>query len=181
MKKVGFFFAAMLLTTAFIATQCTWAPRLAADAPKVDGAVERAKRELSMLDDLYKTSIVLITTHYVDNKDSLPAGLAFKKLFEAMKEKKWHEVRLIDGTGDPYNPDNVAETPFEKKAINKILAGEAKVEEVSQIDGKRFLLGATAIPVVMDKCVICHQVYADAPKGKAIGAVSYKIPIIDNL
>ncbi|AMV30753.1 hypothetical protein VN12_01460 [Pirellula sp. SH-Sr6A] len=149
----------------------------AQEAKKQDYALRQAKRELAMLDDIYKTSIVLITTHYVDNKDSIPAGTAFKKLFDAIQAKKWHEVRLIDGTGDPYNPDNEPKEGFEKRAMKKILDGAPQYEEVVSEEGKRFLLAATAIPVVMDKCVICHQVYADAPKGKAIGALGYKIPL----
>ena len=55
--------------------------------PETDAAVERARREVRMLDDIYKTSIVLITTHYVHDDDDLPAGAAFKALFAGVKEK----------------------------------------------------------------------------------------------
>jgi len=132
-----------------------------------------------MLDDIYKTSIVLITTHYVDDKDSLPAGSAFKALFDAVKAKGWHEVRLLDATGDPYEPANAPKEGFEKRAIQKLLAGQASHEEVITEDGKQFLLAATAIPVVMEKCTLCHEAYKSVPAGKAIGALGYKIPIIE--
>ncbi len=142
-----------------------------------DYPLKQAQRELSMLDDIYKSSIVLITTHYVDGKESLAAGAAFRKLFEMVQTKGWHEVRLLDGTGDPYNSENSPKVGFETVAIKRIVEGENRVEEVVNESGKRFLLGATAIPVVMDKCIICHDAYANLPKGKAIGALSYKIPL----
>ena len=91
----------------------------AKDPAAKDPAVERARREVRLLDDIYKTSIVLITTHYVDGKDSLPAGSAFKALFETVAKKGWHEVRLLDATGDPYEPNNEPKEGFEKRAIAK--------------------------------------------------------------
>ncbi len=149
-----------------------------ANGPK-NPAVERARREVRLLDDIYKTAIVLITTHYVDDKDSLPAGSAFKALFETVAKKGWHEVRLLDATGDPYEPANAPKEGFEKRAIEKLLAGQASYDEVSTEGGKQYLLAATAIPVVMDKCTLCHSNYKDVPAGKAIGAIGYKIPILD--
>lgn len=146
---------------------------------KADPAVERARREVRMLDDIYKTAIVLITTHYVEDDSDLPAGSAFKALFDAVKEKGWHEVRLLDATGEPYEPDNSPKAGFEKKAIGELLKGKAVYDEVVTEDGKRFLKSATAIPVVMDKCIMCHENYRSASKGQAIGALGYKVPILD--
>lgn len=152
----------------------------AADPPKngtKDKAVERARKEVKMLDGIYKNAIVLITTHYVTEKSDVPAGVAFKKLFETAKKEGWHEVRLLDATGDPYEPENVAKSEFEKRAIKEIVGGKDYVDEVVKKDGKRYLQAATAIPVVMEKCVMCHEHYADVPKGKAIGALGYIVPI----
>ena len=128
---------------------------------------------------VYKTSVVLITTHYVDDKNSLPAGSAFRALFAAVKEKGWHEVRLLDATGQPYNDENLPKEGFEKRAISEILSGKASYDEVVTEGEKRFLLAATAIPVVMDKCVMCHENYRDVAKGKAIGALGYKVPVLE--
>lgn len=146
---------------------------------KADAATERARREVRMLDDLYKTSIVLITTHYVDDEKSLAAGSAFQALFQAMKEKGWHEVRLLDATGQPYNEKNKPAEGFEKRAVQQQLEGKTFVDEVVREGDKKFLLAATAIPVVMDKCIVCHENYRDVKKGKAIGALGYKVPILD--
>lgn len=149
------------------------------NAEAKDPAVERARREVRMLDDIYKTSIVLITTHYVDNADALPAGSAFKALFEAVQEKGWHEVRLLDATGDPYVAENAPKEGFEKRAIKKLVEGQSAVDEVITEGDKRYLLAATAIPVVMEKCVMCHDNYKNVPAGKAIGALGYKVPILE--
>lgn len=146
---------------------------------KVDAAVETARREVKMLDDIYKTSIVLITQHYVHTDKDLPAGEAFKLLFESVSEKGWHDVRLMDASGEPLNDENIPKKGFERDAVKEILAGKASVDKIVTVDGKRYLLAATAIPVVMEKCIMCHDNYADLPKGKAIGAMSYKIPIYD--
>lgn len=146
---------------------------------KKDPAVERARREVRMLDDIYKTSIVLITTHYVHEDDDLPAGSAFKALFEAVDKKGWHKVRLLDATGEPYEEANTPRKGFEKRAVKQLLEGKSSVDEVVTEGNKRYLLAATAIPVVMDKCIMCHENYRNVPKGKAIGALGYKVPILD--
>lgn len=151
----------------------------AKDEKKPDAAVERARREVRMLDDIYKTSIVLITTHYVHDDDDMPAGLAFKALFSAVEKKGWHKVRLIDATGSPYNDENAAKAGFETTAVAELLKGKPSFDTVVTEDNKRFLYAATAVPVVMDKCVMCHDHYEDAPKGQAIGAISYRVPILD--
>ena len=144
-----------------------------------DPAVERARREVRMLDDIYKTAIVLVTEHYVHDDTDLAAGSAFKALFEAVGKKGWHEVRLVDATGKPYSDQNLPKAGFEKDAIKQILAGKGSVDKVVVEGDKKFLYAATAIPVVMEKCIMCHENYRGVAKGKAIGALSYKVPILD--
>jgi hypothetical protein len=146
-------------------------------AEKADPALERTRKQVRMLDDLYKTSIVLITENFVAESSDLPAGSAFQALFDAMKEKGWHEVRLLDATGEPYDEDNSPKDDFEKQAVKDLKAGKGWVEKVIEKDGKRYLRAATPIPVVMEKCVMCHEHYKDAPKGQAIGALGYTVPI----
>lgn len=136
--------------------------------------LQRARREVKLLDDIYKTAIVLITTHYVNEDSDLPAGEAFKALFQGMKEKGWHEVRLLDAAGEPLNEDNSPKDAFEKNAIKALLAGKPYYEEVAQQDGKSYLRAATPIPIVMDKCKMCHENYRDQP---VIGAIGYMLPL----
>lgn len=179
---IRYFRPMMLLSSSALVTAallCANAPRAAdpiKDSSK-DPAVERTRKQVKMVDGIYKNAIVLITTHYVSEKSDLPAGTAFKKLFETAKKEGWHEVRLMDATGDPYEPENVAKSDFEKRAVKELVGGKSYVDEVVEKDGKRYLLAATAIPVVMEKCVMCHEHYADVPKGKAIGALGYIVPI----
>ena len=78
-----------------------WAAEPSANTAPAEANLERTCKTLRMLDDLYKTAIVLITEHYVDEDSDLAAGEAFKALFATMREKGWHEVRLIDATGRP--------------------------------------------------------------------------------
>lgn len=147
---------------------------------KKDAPLERARREVKMLDDIYKGGVVLITKHYVHDDDDLPAGTAFKKLFESAKKAGWHEVRLLDATGQPYSDENVAEDAFEKKGIKELLKGKSYYEEVVRKGDKRYLRAVTAIPVVMDKCVMCHDNYSNIPEGQAIGALGYTMPVVED-
>lgn len=142
-----------------------------------DAALARTRKTVQMLDDLYKTAVVLITEHYVNEEDDLPAGTAAIALFQAMKSKGWHEVRLLDATGQPTSDDNAPQDDFEKLAVKKLLAGEAFVEQVQDRDGARVLRAATPVPVVMKKCIMCHDHYAQAKEGQAVGALSYTVKI----
>lgn len=141
------------------------------------GALKRARKTVRMLDDVYKMAIVLITDKYVNDEDDYPAGSAFIALFESVEEKGWHKVRLIDVSGEPYNDENVAEDDFEKEGVRQLKAGKDYYEKVVERDGKPYLRAMTAVPVVMEKCIMCHPHYKDAKKGAAIGAVSYTLPI----
>mgnify|MGYP003507413070 CR=1 FL=1 len=66
-----------------------------------------------------------------------------------------------------------------KEEILRILAREGFIKgyERVDVDGKPYLRALTPVPVVMDKCVMCHAHYKNAEKGQAIGAVAYIVPI----
>jgi len=147
---------------------------------KRDRPLERTRKTVKMLDDIYKGGIVAITQNYVNDEDAIPAGTAFKEVFRAAEKNGWHKVRLVDGLGEPINEENAPQDAFEKKALAALVAGES--QWVEQIDegkkkGKRTLRVATPIPVVFDKCIMCHDNYADVPAGQAIGALTYSIEI----
>lgn len=155
----------------------TAAAKPAADKAPADPALERTRDVVRMLDDIYKSVVVLITDKYVHSEKHFPAGSAAIALFSAVKKKGWHEVRLIDATDDPIAPDNAPKDDFEKKAIQELKAGKDYYEQVVTLDGKRTLRAATPVPVVMDKCIMCHPHYKDVKKGAPIGALSYTITI----
>jgi hypothetical protein len=177
MKRTKMRFAFLTIVGALLAVAGAASLAPAEDKPPAeDAAVKRARKQVQMLDDLYKTAIVLITTHYVEEDSDLPAGEAFIALFDAMKEKGWHEVRLVDATGQPIEEKNRPADAFEKSAIERLKAGKP-AEEIVEKEGKRFLRIATPIPVVMEKCVMCHAHYKDAKPGEVIGSLSYTMPI----
>jgi hypothetical protein len=154
-----------------------WNSSEAEDKPAEDAAVARTRKQVKVLDDLYKTVIVMITDNYVTEKSDLAAGAAFQHVFAAMKKAGHHEVRLLDATGEPYEDKNVAKDEFEKAAVAALKAGKPGYEQILEKDGKRFLRSATPIPVVMKKCTLCHPAYETAKPGEAIGALSYTLLI----
>jgi hypothetical protein len=152
---------------------------VAEDKGKVDdvASVERARKTVHMLDDIYKTAIVLVTDKYVQSKKDYPAGRIAVNWFKAISKKGSHEVRIIDASGEPYSDANVAKDDFDKEGIRQMKLGKAFYERVERRDGKSYLRAMTPVPVVMDKCIMCHENYKMAKPGEAIGALTYKVPI----
>jgi hypothetical protein len=143
-----------------------------------DAAVERTRRQVRMLDDLYKTAVVFITETYVHTETDVSAGTAAVKLFDAMRKKEWHDARLLDATNNPYDDNNVPRDEFEKEAVKLMAEGKKDyAERIETVEGVRYLRAVTPIPVVSQKCVMCHPHYADAKPGHAIGAISYRLKI----
>ena len=140
-------------------------------------AVTRARKTVKMMDDIYKTTVVLITSKYVNKETDFPAGAAAVALFDHVTKKGYHQVRLIDVTGKPYDPKNVAKNTFEKEGVKQLKAGKSYYEKIDTIKGKPYLRAITPIPVVLKKCIMCHPHYAKAKKGEAIGAIVYAMPI----
>jgi len=149
-------------------------PTPAAKESKEEPALLRARREVKLLDTIYKNAIVLITKHYVEEDSDLPAGEAFKVLFQTVEKDGWHQVRLLDGAGEPLNADNTPRDDFERQAIKALVAETPGYEQIEVRDGKEYLRSATPLPVVMDKCVMCHENYRGK---KIIGALSYTLPL----
>lgn len=145
---------------------------------KEDPAITRTRQQVKMLDDLYKTAVVLITEHYVADPATLSAASAAKALFAAMKKNGWHDVRLLGFTDVLFNAtDNLPKDAFEKKAKEHLLAGKSSHEAVVTKNGKRFLRVATSVPVVMEKCIMCHANFkgVEGP----IGSLSYTVPMVE--
>src|SRR5262245_7983526 len=151
--------------------------RAAEDKAPDPAAVARARKTVDMLDDVYKTTVVLITDKYVNSKKDYAAGRAAKKLFSEISKKGSHEVRLIDATGEPYDANNVAQDDFDNEGLKQLKSGKAGYDRVIYRDGKPYLRAITSIPVVMDKCVMCHDNYKNAKKGEPVGALTYTVPI----
>ena len=169
--------ALAVVAIATVAAGGVWLTQSLAEEKPADAAVARARKQVQMLDDLYKSTIVLITENYVDENADLAAGSAFQKVFKAMKDKGHHEVRLLDASGEPFEAKNVASDDFEKAAIKELKSGKPYYEQVVEKGGKRYLRAATPIPVVMKKCTLCHPNYEQAKAGEPIGALGYTLLI----
>lgn len=153
------------------------AQRSAAPAAASDARLDRTRQQVRMLDDLYKTTVVLVTEHYVITAKTLSAATAAKALFSEMDKKGWHQVRLVGLTDKLINKQNAPADAFESAAGKRILAGEASHEAVVAENGKQYLRYATPLPVVMEKCVMCHPQWK-GEKGN-VGSLMYKVPMID--
>lgn len=148
------------------------APAAAATAPD-KAAVDRAREQAKMLDDLYKTAVVKMTQVYVGQQGEVPAAVAAIEIFHEMKKKGWHDARLVDASGKPKNKANVAATEFEKRAVAAMKEGKAYYEEVGEVKGKPVFRAATVVPAVMKECAVCHKV----KEGTLLGTLVYELPI----
>jgi hypothetical protein len=137
-------------------------------------AVERTRDTVKLIDSLYKNYVVEITATYVGEKKQPPAARVTQRVFKAMHKGGFHSARLVDGTGDPVNPDNAPANEFEKKAIAAIKGGKPYFDEVATVDGKNVLRAATIVPVVMKQCIVCHPGHKE---GDLLGAIVYELPI----
>ena len=136
--------------------------------------LEHARKTVRMLDDLYKTYIVLITQEYVDDPSVLPAATLSKRVFESMNKKGWHKARLLDATGTPFNPENNPRDEFERDAIKAMIAGKTYFEKIEKIEGKDHLRAVTSVHAIMKGCISCHP---DRKFGDLLGGIAYIIPL----
>jgi hypothetical protein len=149
-------------------------PFVKPDDIAIEKEADRARQTVKMLDDLYKTFIVLITVEYVDSPSILPAATLSKRVFEAMGKKGWHKARLLDATDNPFNPDSNPKDKFERDAIKAIVSGRSYFERSEKIEGKDYLRAATSVRAVTEGCTFCHP---DKKVGELLGAISYSIPL----
>jgi hypothetical protein len=145
-------------------------------APTKDPEIERTRQHIKMLDDVFKTAVVLIDETYVKHPSDPSAASAAKALFAAMKKNGWYDVRLIGLTDKVGDPDDEPKDAFEKTAAKRLRGGEQAYEEIMEKDGKRYLRMATGIPVISENCVMCHA-HFKGDKGN-IGALSYTMPVV---
>ncbi len=136
--------------------------------------LEHARKTVRMLDDLYKTYIVLITEEYVDDPSVLPAATLSKRVFKSMNKKGWHEARLLDATGTPFNPENNPGDAFERDAINAMISGKTYFEKIEKIEGKDHLRAVTSVHAVMKGCISCHP---SSRVGDLLGGIAYNIAL----
>jgi len=136
--------------------------------------LEYARKTVRMLDDVYKTYIVLITEEYVDDPSVLPAATLSKRVFKSMNKKGWHKARLLDATGTPFNPENNPVDAFERDAINEMISGKTYFEKIEKIEGKDHLRAVTSVHAVVKGCISCHP---SSKFGDLLGGIAYNIAL----
>lgn len=146
----------------------------AGPGPEADPAVDRAREQVKMLDDLYKTAVVSITKRYVGEQDKQPAIMVAQDVFGAMSKQGWHSAKLVDATGEPLSEANAPQTDFEKEAARAMNAGKPYIDRVVGEGKDRRLLAATVVPVVMKRCADCHN---HKKVGEVLGFIRYDLPI----
>ena len=172
--------AALALLIAAAAITSPFQPAAAeepAAAQANQAALERSRKLTQTLDNIFKQTIVMVTDKYVHDENDFAAGSAAVLLFDNISQAGDNKVRLIDATGDPYDLENVANDDFEREGVKRLKAGAKLHEKVVREDGKLLLRTVTPVPVVMKKCVMCHEHYGDAKPGEPIGAISYTVPV----
>jgi len=169
--------ASLLVTTVAVAAVMANGQTTTEQAKVDPEALAQARATVKMLDDVYKTAIVVFTDKFVTEEGDVPAGAFAVPWMEEISKHGTHKVRLIDVAGEPIDEKNTAKSDFEKSAVKKIKAGESYVESIATVDGKQVLQAATSVPVVMEKCVMCHPNYENIPEGQSIGAITYEFPV----
>jgi Protein of unknown function (DUF3365) len=140
-----------------------------AGGPADDPALDRTRKQVKMLDELYKNAVVSITNKY----DGPPAIKVAKEVFTAMEKSGWHKAKLVDASGNPQNEANLPQTDFERRAAAAMQAGKAYFEEVEGKGKGRKLYAATVVPAVTKKCARCHG----ASEGDLLGFIRYEISV----
>ena len=131
-----------------------------------------------MLDDLYKTVVVLITEHYVkDQTMRYPAASASKALFAEMKKKGWHEVRLLGLTDKLFNPENKPSDAFEQAAAKSCLQGRRAMKRSSRKVESATCASQPGYLSSWSNVVMCHPTWK-GNKGN-IGSLSYTVPVVE--
>jgi len=129
--------------------------------------LEEARRTVSMLNDLYVTTVVAVHKTYVKDRSSVPAASAANVVFAAMEKKGWPKTEWI-ALFTPLNPDHRPRDAFEKAAAKALRKGTPRYEKVV---GKQLRV-ATLIPLVDKKCQMCHP---QIKVGDPVGGLSYTV------
>ena len=140
--------------------------------------VAEARQRARLLHGAIHDTLQVVHARYFREGEKLAIPAASLDLvFREMEGRDGVKLRWLVVDGKAMNVDNEPQDDFEKAAIKDLKAGKASEEKIVTKNGKSYLRVATAIPVVMEKCTMCHENYKNVPKGQAIGALGYEIEI----
>ena len=173
-KRFSGFNKYLVLLLVLILTLCLNKAHIVAQDFPDPARLIQARKTVQMIDQLFKTFIILIDEEYVKDPSTLPAATLSKKVFKIMKDKGWYNIRLLDATGTPFNPENNPQDRFERDAIKAISSGKPYFERVEKIKGRNYLRAATKLSAISEGCIKCHPL---RKLGDIVGAFSYSIPL----
>lgn len=146
-------------------------------APKsTSGSIERVtlpegRRQVRMMDDVYKTAVVATHQMYVQDPGTPAAVIWAKQVINKLKGKGWPDARIFATHDRPLNPENAPADSFERNAAAAFKKGKVSYEEVASGE----LRYATDLRLLDKKCVMCH---VRGKPGDLVGGVSYRVPLI---
>lgn len=145
----------------------------AAEATKpepVRMSLAQARRTVTMLNDLYVSSVVQTHGTYVKDAKATPATAVARRVFQSMEAKGWPSTRWLSTTSRPLNPDAAPKDDFEREAVEALKNGKPRYERVEA--GKLRL--AMLVTLSEESCRMCHtQVRVKDP----VGGLSYTVPL----
>jgi hypothetical protein len=147
----------------------------AAPKPKT-AAIERVtlpegRRQVRMMDDVYKTAVVATHQMYVQDPGTPAAVIWAKQVINKLKGKGWPDARIFATHDRPLNPENAPVDGFERNAAAAFKKGNVSYEEVAPGE----LRYATDLRILDEKCVMCH---VRSKPGDLVGGVSYRVPLV---
>lgn len=147
----------------------------AAPQPKTNTPAERvslaeARRQVRMMDEIYKTAVIAAHKMYVQDPGTPAAVIWAKQVINQMKGKGWPDARIFATHDRPLNPENAPADGFERAATTAFKQGKASFEQVTPGEYRY----ATDIRIVDEKCIMCH---VRSKQGDLTGGVSYRVPL----
>ncbi|HEU4752597.1 MAG TPA: DUF3365 domain-containing protein [Armatimonadota bacterium] len=148
----------------------TGIPAVSGETPTRPMTLEEARTTVTLLDDAYNLLLQEVHAWY-PNRTGQPivAATTVRKIQEQMVRKGWPRSHFLAVNTLLMNPDHQAREAFDKAAVRKIAAGEARYE---QIEGDRVRI-ATEVPLT-GGCTSCHW-SSGTRDGKA--AITWSIPL----
>jgi len=149
--------------------------RAATAASKPSPPVERVtlaegRRQVRMMDELYKTAVVATHKMYVQDPGTPAAVIWAKQVINGVKGKGWPDARIFATHDRPLNPENTPVDDFERSAAAAFRQGKTSFEQVTPNE----LRYATDIRILDKKCIMCH---VRSKEGDLAGGVSYRVPL----
>lgn len=147
------------------------APKTAAPVKAEAVSLAEGRRQVRMMDDIYKAAVISTHKMYVQDPGTPAAVIWAKQVIKQLEGKGWPESRLFASHDRPLNPENAIADDFERAAAVAFKSGKTSFEQVKGGE----LRYATDIRIIDRKCVMCH---VRNKEGDLLGGVAYRIKVL---